>query len=146
MADLALLDSGGRLRLGRCGVELWFGSDGCSANLHFLMDQLPPSRQSLWDNAVTVRWGPPEAGGGGAGGAAAGAAAAGGEGGDAGGGGLEGVIGVAGAAGAEAGGTGGGAGAAIDGPGGGGAGDPWVSVSLSMPLRNFELLIAGDEG
>ncbi|EFJ41278.1 hypothetical protein VOLCADRAFT_98710 [Volvox carteri f. nagariensis] len=72
MVDLAVLDSRcGRVRLGRCGVEMWnvageAPGGGGSVSLHFLVDQLPPRRQSLWDNKVHVQWGEGRAEAGGA--------------------------------------------------------------------------------
>ncbi|GLC38507.1 hypothetical protein PLESTM_000735500 [Pleodorina starrii] len=71
MVDLALLDptggGRGRVRLGRCGVEMWSGGqeeegDGGvqggppsgSVSVHFLLDQLPPRLQSLWDNRLSI--------------------------------------------------------------------------------------------
>lgn len=37
-------------------------------SLHFLLDQLPPRVQSLWDNKIVIMWGRAGAGGGGGGG------------------------------------------------------------------------------
>ncbi len=93
------------------------------ARMHFLLDQLPPRHQSLWDSKLAVAWGMGAGGGGAAAGAGAGAGAA----------------GAGAGAEVEEGGAGEGSGGV--GAAGGRWGGPWARVSLEMPLRNWEVLM-----